>query len=129
MKRGPVFLEATHVSRIHARLILEFGGEEGLRDAGLLESAVAMPKARLGGKFLHKGLADMAAAYLFHLVSNHPFLDGNKRTGLTAAILFLKLNQHGLDATDDELEELTMGVASGRRSKAQVVSFFRRHVL
>lgn len=124
-----MFLEVTHVFRIHSRLIREFGGEEGLRDAGLLESAVAMPRARFGGKFLHKGLADMAAAYLFHLVSNHPFLDGNKRTGLTAALLFLKLNQHALDATDDELEDLTMGVASGKRSKAQVVSFFRRHVL
>lgn len=127
MNPGLTFLDVEHVARIHSRLIEEFGGEEGLRDAGLLESAVAMPKARFGGQFLHDSVDDMAAAYLFHLVCNHPFVDGNKRTGLTTAILFLKLNHQRLEATDRELEELTVAIASGRLSKAGACDFFRAH--
>ena len=68
-----------HVLDVHRRMILEFGGDPSLRDSGLLESDVMMPAAQFGGRFLHDGIAAMAAAYLFHLCRNHPFVDGNGR--------------------------------------------------
>lgn len=83
-----VFLSVANVMTIHGRLIEEFGGDEGLRDQGLLESAVAMPHAMFSGQFLHSTLAEMAAAYHFHLCSNHPFVDGNKRVAVASAEMF-----------------------------------------
>ncbi len=128
MSRPATFLAVDDVVAIHGRMIQQFGGEPGLRDRGLLESAVAMPAARVGGRYLHRGNAAKAATYLFHLCGNHAFLDGNKRTALAAADVFLRLNGASLSATDDELEELTVGVATGAVSKHQVVRFFRAHV-
>ena len=128
MSRPATFLAVDDVVAIHGRMIQQFGGGPGLRDRGLLESAVAMPAARVGGRYLHRGTAAKAAAYLFHLCRNHAFLDGNKRTALAAADVFLRLNGASLSATDDELEELTVGVATGAVSKHQVVRFFRAHV-
>ncbi len=113
---------------IHRRLIEVFGGEPGLRDRGLLESAVAMPQATFGGVDLHVGLPEKAAAYFFHLCANHPFVDGNKRVALAAAEVFLLINGSELSAGDLEVEELTMGVASGRFGKDQVMEFFSRSV-
>ncbi len=128
MSRGPVFLDAGHVLAIHARMVADFGGEAGLRDRALLESAAAMPAARWSGRYLHPGYAAKAASYLFHLCRNHPFVDGNKRTAVVAAEMFLRLNGRRLDASDAELEGLTVGVAAGRVSKAEAVRFFRRAV-
>ena len=82
---SPVFLTVDDVIAIHGDQVFRFGGAIGVRDSGLLASAVAMPAAMFGGQFLHKDLYEMAAAYLFHIVSNHPFFDGNKRTGALAA--------------------------------------------
>lgn len=109
---------------IHRRVIEEFGGDPGLRDRGLLESAVAMPQSTFGGSLLHTELGEQAAAYHYHLCSNHPFVDGNKRVALASAEVFLLINGMALSASDDELEVLTMGVASGELSKAEVVEFF-----
>jgi death-on-curing protein len=109
-------------------MIEEFGGEPAVRDLGLLESAVMMPAARFGGKFLHDGIPAMAAACLFHICRTHPFVDGNKRTGLASAEMFVLLNELRLAATNAELEELTIGVAAGRISKDDTVAFFRKHV-
>ena len=128
MSRPAVFLKADHVAAIHRRMIREFGGEAGLRDRGLLESAASMPAAGAGGKYLHRGLAEKAAAYLYHLCRNHPFVDGNKRTALAAAEVFLLLNDRALAATNEELERLTRGVAEGTISKREALRFFRRHV-
>ncbi|HWB53142.1 MAG TPA: Fic family protein, partial [Tepidisphaeraceae bacterium] len=75
------FLSVAEILELHETLIREFGGSVELRDPGLLESALAMPQSQFGGEFLHPDLAAMAAAYLYHLVMNHPFVDGNKRTG------------------------------------------------
>jgi len=128
MSSPPLFLAVEHLEAIHRRMIEEFGGLAGLRDRGLLEAAVAMPAAAVAGRFLHKGLAAMAAAYLFHLCRNHPFIDGNKRTALAAAETFLLLNGRRLAATNAQLFRLTMGVADGSISKAQTAAFFRRHI-
>jgi death-on-curing protein len=128
MSGFPAFLTVEQVLLIHQRMIAEFGGDPNVRDEGLLESAVAMPAARFAGKFLHEGLPAMAAAYLFHLCRNHPFVDGNKRTAVVAAEVFLQLNRQSLAVTDKELERITVGVADGSVSKKEVVAFFKRHV-
>jgi len=128
MKAPPAFLSVEHVLAIHRRVIADFGGDPTLRDRGLLESAVMMPAAQYGGKFLHPGIAAMAAAYLFHICRNHAFADGNKRTALAAAEVFLLLNGRQLRATNREVERLTLAVAEGASSKKEVVAFFRRHV-
>jgi death-on-curing protein len=122
-----VFLSVAEVLRIHRRIIADFGGEDGLRDRGLLESAVAMPHAMFDGAFLHPDLATMAAAYHFHLCANHPFVDGNKRVAVAAAEIFLLANGATLDATDDELEQITLGVANAVLGKGDVITFFQAH--
>lgn len=94
----------------------------------LLASALGMPQASFNGAFLHTSIAEMAAAYLFHLAQNHPFVDGNKRTALAAALAFLWLNEWRLNAGDDELTELVIGVASGRVSKADAAVFIQAHL-
>ena len=123
------FLSVADVLVIHHRMISEFGGDPGLRDRGLLESAVAMPRATFGGSPLHSNISDMAAAYHFHICRNHPFMDGNKRVAVAAAEVFLLLNDHELSASDEALEQLTMEVASGALSKAEVLAFFAEHVV
>lgn len=128
MKNPPVFLSVDLVLAIHERMIVEFGGEAAVRDHGLLESAVAMPAAGFGGEFLHDGVPAMAAAYLFHLCKNHPFVDGNKRTAVATAEIFVLLNGRSLAATNRELEHLTLGVADGSVSKGETIVFFKRRV-
>lgn len=116
----PLFLEAEDILELHATQLGVFGGGAGLRDRGLLESAVAQPQSSFGGEFAHDGLFAMAAAYLFHIVSNHPFIDGNKRAGLLAALVFLDLNGISISHPSEALYELTMAVAEGRIEKAAV---------
>jgi death on curing protein len=116
----PLFLDVDDVLEIHAMQLEVHGGGTGLRDRGLLESAVAQPQMSFGGELAHQGLFAMAAAYLFHIVKNHPFVDGNKRTGLLAAIVFLDVNGIGIEHASEALYELAMGVAEGRIDKAAV---------
>jgi death-on-curing protein len=123
------FLALDEVLAIHAHQITRYGGALGLRDRGLLESALAMPAATFGGETLHPSLHEQAAAYLFHLVKNHPFVDGNKRVGLACGLTFLRLNELRIDATDDALVELVLGVAEGQLSKADVAVFLREHAV
>jgi death on curing protein len=113
----PEFLDVADVLELHRLSLAEYGGGDGLRDPGLLESAVAQPQAAFGDQFAHDGLYAMAAAYLYHIANNHPFIDGNKRTGLLAALAFLDLNGITIDHSSEELYELTMGVAEGRIDK------------
>jgi death on curing protein len=126
LRGKPVFLNLDEVLALHAEQIDLYGGAAGLRDLGLLESAVAAPRTTFGGEFLHGSIPEMAAAYLFHLVRNHPFLDGNKRTGLAAAIAFLGLNGLWLEADSDELADHVLGVARGTTPRAEVAEFIRR---
>lgn len=122
------FLTTEQLLAIHQRMIDEFGGSAGVRDHGLMESAAAMPAATFGGQFLHDGIPAMAAAYLFHLCKNHPFVDGNKRTALAAALAFLMLNGYVLTATKDEAENMTLSVADSSVSKEAATAFFQSHV-
>jgi death-on-curing protein len=118
----PDFLTVEDVLTMHAELIAAYGGEPGLRDLGLLESAVAQAQQTFGGQYLHDSLFRMAAAYLYHITQNHAFVDGNKRVGLTAALVFLRLNLHFIDRDNDQLYHLTMGVVEGRLGKHEVAS-------
>jgi death-on-curing protein len=113
------------VREIHSEAIARYGGAEGVRESSLLESAVAAPQASVGGKSPYAGLAGVAAAYLFYLCKNHPFVDGNKRTALGACIVFLRLN--GIEPKPDRLEweELTLAVAAGRFDRAQTTARLR----
>ncbi len=121
------FLGVEDILELHADQVAMYGGEHGVRDFGLLESAVAQPQAMFGGDFLHKDVFEMAAAYLFHLVQNHPFLDGNKRTGAVAALVFLDFNNVEIDAPKGSLYDLTIAVATGQADKNQIAEYFRSH--
>ena len=99
-----------------------------MRDLGLLDSAVAMPAQAFGGEYLHEFPHGMAAAYLYHLVKNHAFVDGNKRVGLAAALVFLRLNGYRLAAGKATVEEMARALAAGETDKAGVIAFFRHHV-
>jgi death-on-curing protein len=85
-----------------------------------------MPAATYGGQFLPTDIQEMAAAYLFHLVKNHPFLDGNKRVGAVAALVFLALNGYDFDAPEDDFADMVLAVARGEMSKAEVAGFIHR---
>lgn len=120
------FLDVADILTLHANQVELYGGEHGVRDLGLLESAVAQPQATFGGQFLHADVFDMAAAYLFHIVQNHPFIDGNKRTGVVAALAFLDLNGIEIEAPQGSLHDLTMSVATGKIGKPEIAAFFRK---
>ena len=123
----PLFLRLDEALQIHADMIATYGGSEGVRDQGLLESALAQPQARFGGGYLHEDFAAMAAAYLFHIAQNHPFVDGNKRTGTAAAITFLKMNGVVFRAEQMEVADLAERIADGRWSKQDAIAFFQKH--
>ena len=122
----PEFLTVEDVVEIHALQLERFGGSAGVRDQGLLESAVAQPQMTFGGELVHADLFAMAAAYLFHLVQGHAFVDGNKRVGLLAALVFLDINGIPIERDSETLYELTLAVAEGRADKEEVAGVLRR---
>ena len=122
---NPTFLSLDEVLALHADQVSRYGGETGIRELALLQSAIAMPQARFGDEWLHTSLPEMAAAYLFHLVRNHPFVDGNKRAGLICALALLGLNDAEVFAKPEELLDVVLAVAEGRADKAQVAVFLK----
>jgi death-on-curing protein len=114
------------VREIHTEAIGQFGGSDGVRDVALLESAVAAPQASFGGRSPYRDIAELAAAYLFYLCQNHPFIDGNKRTALGACIVFLRLN--GIEPENDgpRWEALTLAVAASRLDRDQTTVRVRK---
>jgi len=123
----PVFLSLDDVLEIHRDQIMRYGGMPGVRDVGLLQSAVCMPMAQFDGNFLHRDLYAMAGAYLFHLVMNHPVVDGNKRTAVVSALVFLDLNGLDVMVDDDAFEKLVLDIIAGKVSKEKAGKFFKRH--
>jgi death-on-curing protein len=126
---GLIFLTLDHVLRLHAIQIKQFGGSGGIREIGLIESAIAQPQYCIGGEYRHKTFAEMAAAYLFHLTKNHGFVDGNKRVGSDAALTFLEMN--GIDTDrieEDEMEAITLAVADGTADKQTATAFFTARI-
>lgn len=121
-----IYLNVEEIIDYHTEIINEFGGAHGIRDIGLLISAVEIAKAAMFGDDLHKTVFDKAAAYLFHLICNHPFIDGNKRIGTVAALTFLNVNNIVLKFIPEELEELVVNVAQGKIKKEEIASFFEK---
>jgi death-on-curing protein len=120
---APQFLTLDEVLVLHGDQIRRYGGRPGLRDLGLLQSALATPAATFGGGYLHPTLFEMAAAYLFHLARK----DGNKRVALAAALVFLRLNGMRIRAEAEALYRIVMDVAQGRTGKAEVAVFLKEH--
>lgn len=115
----PTFLTLAEVVEIHADQIARYGGQDGVRDFGLLESALAQPEASFGGAWLHPSLYDMAAAYAYHLCQNHPFIDGNKRAALACALVFMELNNVSLSDPKQRLQGAMFSITSGKMSKTE----------
>ena len=116
------------VREIHAEAVARFGGSDGVREMALLESAVAAPQATFGGKSPYKDLTEVAAAYLFYLCRNHPFLDGNKRAALGACLVFLRLNGIEPEPDSPEWENLALAVASGAMDRDETTRRLRNLV-
>ena len=121
------YLTPEQVLFIHARLLAETGGEHGIRDLGLLQSAVARPQAVFDGSELYPDIPQKAAALLESLINNHSFVDGNKRTGITAAAMFLKINNHTLTASNQEVESFVLSIASGEQTFDAVTEWLKSH--
>ncbi len=124
---NPQFLTLDEVLAIHRDQIKRHGGILGVRDVELLESALAAPQSGFGDQYLHGDLFEMASAYLFHLVQNHPFLDGNKRVGTAAALTFLMLNGVETKIPNQALVATVLAVAQGEMEKSALADFFRAH--
>ncbi|MFW6060790.1 MAG: type II toxin-antitoxin system death-on-curing family toxin [Phycisphaeraceae bacterium] len=118
------FLDVDDVLVIHNDTLTNEGGLAGVRDAGLLEAAVAMPRQRFGGELLHPDVPSIAAAYLYHLAMNHPFHDGNKRVAVMAALVFLDANGVRTLPPARAMERVTLAVAGGTMSKTEVTAWF-----
>ena len=123
----PIFLTLDETIILHDLQLEHFGGLAGIRDMGLLESALAMPQAGFGDHFGHVDLYEMAAAYVFHLVKNHAFLDGNKRIGFHAAYVFMRLNGVELHLSQEFAYDLVIATAEGRANKTEIAEAFRQH--
>lgn len=122
---GLVFLTLAEVIEIHADQIRRYGGHGGVRDMNLLSSAVAMPYATFSEKFLHDDIFSMAAAYAYHICQNHPFVDGNKRTALASALVFLEMNQAGVQDPHGKLYEAMISLTEGALSKDEFARILR----
>jgi death-on-curing protein len=124
-----VHLTVEIVREIHAEALKNFGGSPGIRDEGLLASAVFAPQSSFGGKSPYADVIEVAAAYLFYLCGNHPFVDGNKRTAMAAAIVFLRLNGVETAPDSNDWEELMLGVAASRIDREMTTARLRKLVL
>ncbi len=125
--KAGLFLSVEDVLLLHSDTMSREGGLSGIRDHGLLDAAIAMPRQQFGGEYLHPTVPAMAAAYLYHLAQNHPFHDGNKRVAVMAAYVFLDVNGWDLDITPAELESVTRGVASGEMKKDDLITWMEQH--
>ena len=114
------FLSVDDVLLLHQDLIKRFAGDPGVLNSGALEAAIAQPRMTAFGQLIHPTLVEQAGAYLFHLVANHPFCDGNKRIGLFAALVFLRDNGAEVQGSSNDWYELTMGVARGELTKREL---------
>lgn len=122
------FINIEEIIKFQKLLINEFGGSHGIRDKGLLESACTQPQIKVFGKHVHQTIYDMAAAYMFHLIKNHPFVDGNKRVGAFISTLFLEYNLGELEISNENLYKITMQTANSKISKKKIAKFFKDQI-
>lgn len=121
----PIFLTLADVLKIHSKQLDAHGGIHGIRDEDLLESAVMTPQASFGGEYLHSDIFEMAAAYAFHIAENQPFLDGNKRTALVSALVFLDLNGFVIVDPDRKLYSMLIDIANRAADKSDLTDLLR----
>ena len=119
------FLSYEQILFIHKNQIKNYGGIYSIRDKNLLKSAIAQPKITFKGKHLHVNVFQMAAAYLFHIVNNHPFIDGNKRTGLVAALIFLEINNVVFNESNEKVEKNILKIAQGKMDKNEIAIWLK----
>jgi death on curing protein len=122
-----IYLTAEQVLFIHFRLLEEIGGAHGVRDLGLLQSAIARPRATFDRQELYTDIFEKAAALMESLINNHPFIDGNKRTGIACTVLFLKQNGISFSAKNQELEKFTLRVASSKIRPSEIAKWLKDH--
>jgi len=123
----PKFILLEQVVALHKLQVDQFGGTHGVKDQGLLLSALAQPESGLGENYFHKDHYEMAAAYLFHLVKNHAFYDGNKRIAALTSAVFLQINGFMVTADENEFEKLVLDAAQSLVTKAEIAEFFRKN--
>lgn len=123
-----IFLSVDDVLLLHTDTIDIDGGSHGVRDHGLLDAAVAMPRQQFGGDYLHEDLPAMAAAYMFHIAQNHPFVDGNKRAAVLSALAFLSVNEIEKLPDPKDLESVTLQVAAGEMGKNSLTRWMRGQI-
>ncbi len=122
------YLTLVEVLNLHRQIIQQSGGALGVRDLGALESALAQPRMTFGGEDLYPTLADKAAALGFSIIMNHPFVDGNKRTGHAAMETFLVLNGLEISPSVDEQEQVILALASGNSGRESFVEWLKKHI-
>jgi len=123
------YLTLSEVLELYRRVMEEYGGTVGIRDLGALESALAQPRMTYGGTELYPTIVEKVAALGFSLINNHPFVDGNKRTGHAAMEVFLILNGYEIDASVDEQVLIVLQVASGKTSREVFTDWLRAHIV
>ena len=121
------FIPNEIVLMIHRDTLRMYGGRPGVRDKNLLESALAQPKMTMGRRFVHRTVFEKAAAYGYHVCSNHPFVDGNKRVSFLLMVVFLDRNGWELRATEEEAYSLMIDLASGKITKSALASWLKQH--
>jgi death-on-curing protein len=126
--KEPVWIDERDALTLHDRLLALHGGAVGLRDDGLLKSALARPQQHFAYAE-SPDIVDMAAAYTCGIVRNHPFVDGNKRTGFVVGVLFLELNGYRFNASEEDAAQVVLELASGNLDEGVYIAFLRAHVL
>ncbi len=121
------FLDKNTILAFHQDQIETYGGSPGIRDEGLLDSALAQPEASFGGEYVHEDIFEMTAAYGFHICQNHPFYDGNKRTALIAMYTFLYVNGYRLKADKKSLFAIVIDLANGKVEKKELAEYMKKH--
>lgn len=127
MNNDAIFLTLEQILLIHEDQVDKYGGSHGVRDFGLLESAVMRPQTTFGGIYLYKSIFNKATALMHSLLLNHPFMDGNKRTAVVAVLTFLEINQHEVIATQEEIVGLAKDVENKKISQEELVSWLKKH--
>lgn len=122
----PDFLNLEDVLLIHDLQIKHYGGASGIRDQSLLESAINMPQASFDGAYMHKNIYEMAAAYAFHIAENQPFVDGNKRTALASALVFLDIHSIEIDDPTELLYTAMIDIANKKMLKTNLAKLFQK---
>lgn len=122
-----IFINVNETIEIQKDLIDRFTGIHGVRDIGLLESAVASPYVTFGGEYLHKDIFEMATAYLYNLTKNHAFIDGNKRIGVYISVLFLELNDYEVNLDNNQLYDLGIKTSDSTYSKEDILNILKNN--